>query len=544
MAAGAMDDSLQIDDTIAALASAPGPAARGIVRVSGKRVDHVLSELFRPDDADAWRSARRASRHPGAMTMPGLHLPLRVDVLLWPTTRSYTGQPLAEIHTIGSPPLLEGILSALFAEHVRPARRGEFTLRAFLAGRIDLLQAEAVLGVIDASDQQQLSLALSQLGGGLSDRIATLHEELLLHLADLEAGLDFVEEDIEFVSREELARRLAEAETFVEQLADQSQRRLQSTGRRRVVLAGLPNAGKSTLFNALVGDERAIVSHVAGTTRDYLSAPLTWDGLAIELIDTAGWDSISPGISRSADELRQQQWDRADLVVWCSARDMTAEQQRQDLSLRQAFAKHHPPLVVTTKADCAPQPHSTGGRVRSEADGPAIAGQSQASPPVEPRAVRHRADAPDIDEHARPLTRRGSRCQGSRGPSGTGPMRRTRPAADASRLTPPARQIDDYVVSATTGEGLDPLRTGIRQRLQSAEADSEVLGSTAARCRESLNGALAAMQQARRAADAGLGDELIALELREAIDHLGKIAGRIYTDDVLDRIFSRFCIGK
>jgi tRNA modification GTPase len=544
MAAGAMDDSLHLDDTIAALASPPGPAARGIVRVSGDDVHRVLSELFDPDDADTWRSPSRARRHPGVMALPDLHLPLRVDVLLWPTARSYTGQPLAEIHTIGSPPLLEAILSALFAEGVRPARRGEFTLRAFLAGRIDLLQAEAVLGVIDATDQQQLSVALGQLGGGLSDRIATLHEELLLHLADLEAGLDFVEEDIEFVSREELARRLADGEAFVQQLVDQSQRRLQSTGRRRVVLAGLPNAGKSTLFNALVGDPRAIVSHVAGTTRDYLSAPVTWDDLTIELIDTAGWDSLSPGISRSADELRQQQWDRADLVVWCSANDMTPEQQRQDLELRATFDELHPPLVVTTKSDCGPVPQATGGRVRSEADGPAIAGQSHASPPREPRAVRHRADAPDIDEHGRPLTRRGSRSRVSHGPSGTGPMRRTRPAADASRLTLPTLQADDCLVSATTGEGLDRLQAAIRHRLQSSGADSEVLGSTAARCRESLSGALAALQQARRAADAGLGDELIALELREAIDHLGKIAGRVYTDDVLDRIFSRFCIGK
>jgi tRNA modification GTPase len=132
----------------------------------------------------------------------------------------------------------------------------------------------------------------------------------------------------------------------------------------------------------------------------------------------------------------------------------------------------------------------------------------------------------------------------SHGPSGTGPMRRTRPAADASRLTLPTLQADDCLVSATTGEGLDRLQAAIRHRLQSSGADSEVLGSTAARCRESLSGALAALQQARRAADAGLGDELIALELREAIDHLGKIAGRVYTDDVLDRIFSRFCIGK
>ena len=203
-----MDDAPHPDDTIAALASAPGPASRGIVRVSGPLVRTTLTSLFSPDDPGRWSSVRRAERFAGTIALPGVHIPLAVDVLLWPMSLSYTGQPLAEIHTLGSPPLMEAILSRLFEHGVRPAQRGEFTLRAFLAGRVDLMQAEAVLGVIDATDQQQLLVALGQLGGGLSGQIALLHQELLLHLADLEAGLDFVEEDIEFVSREELIHRL------------------------------------------------------------------------------------------------------------------------------------------------------------------------------------------------------------------------------------------------------------------------------------------------------------------------------------------------
>ena len=183
-----MASPLLMDDTIAALASAPGPAVRGIVRVSGPSVKGVVSSVFTPDDFPRWKAARLPWRHPGTIDLPNVHLPLPVDVLLWPTGRSYTGQPTAELHSIGSPPLLEAVLQNLFAHGARPAQRGEFTLRAFLAGRIDLVQAEAVLGVIDATDQQQLRLALDQLGGGLSHRVAALHEELLLHLADLGCG--------------------------------------------------------------------------------------------------------------------------------------------------------------------------------------------------------------------------------------------------------------------------------------------------------------------------------------------------------------------
>lgn len=456
-----MDDSFQLDDTIAALASAPGPAERGIVRASGVGVRDVLSQVFEPDDPARWTAARRPLRHSGAMSLEDLHFPLKVDVLLWPTSRSYTGEPIAEIHTVGSPPLLEAILSSLFEAGARPARRGEFTLRAFLAGRIDLLQAEAVLGVIDAGDQQQLQVALGQLGGGLSTRIAHLHEQLLLHLADLEAGLDFVEEDIEFISRDELQRRLREGIEFLQGLIRQSMQRMQSTGRRRVALAGLPNAGKSTLFNALLEDERAIVSEVAGTTRDYLSALLDCEGVPVELIDTAGWDQRSTGIGRSADELRQDQWDRADLVVWCTAADLSVMDRAVDESLRQdADAAARPLLEIVTKGDCRPAP------------------------------------------------------------------------------------ADALVVSATTGAGLDQLRQAIGQQLQSATDTGDILGSTSARCRESLVSAESALRRAGDAAAAGAGDELIAVELRDAIDHLGKIAGKIYTDDVLDRIFSRFCIGK
>ena len=210
---------LRLDDTIAALASAPGVGGRGIVRVSGGDVRRVLEQHFTPSDGERWTKATRAERHVGewrlAVDVPwddapfqnGLRLP--VEVCLWPSKRSYTGQPLAELHLIGSPPLLEAVLTQLCRSGCRSARPGEFTLRAFLAGRLDLLQAEAVLGVIDAADHVELEQALRQLAGGISQQMGTLRADLLDLLADLEAGLDFVDEDIEFVTKTATLNRIA-----------------------------------------------------------------------------------------------------------------------------------------------------------------------------------------------------------------------------------------------------------------------------------------------------------------------------------------------
>ncbi|HTI52238.1 MAG TPA: hypothetical protein VL475_14845, partial [Planctomycetaceae bacterium] len=185
------------DDTIAALASAPGSGARGIVRVSGPAVVDLLREWFVPaveqipagngPSANVrWFERKFASCTSGTLAIAGVSRPVPVDLYLWPNRRSYTGQPLAELHAPGSPPLLEALLAGLHARGARPAQPGEFTLRAFLAGRIDLVQAEAVLGVIDARDRRELKQALDQLGGGVSSQVVRLRGDLLDLLADLE----------------------------------------------------------------------------------------------------------------------------------------------------------------------------------------------------------------------------------------------------------------------------------------------------------------------------------------------------------------------
>jgi tRNA modification GTPase len=367
---------------------------------------------------------------------------------------------LAELHTIGSPPVLEAVLSTLCESGARLAEPGEFTLRAFLSGRIDLVQAEAVLGTIDAEGQHDLQTALTQLAGGISGRIAELRHDLLNLLADLEAGLDFVEDDIEFVSRTELLSQLTDAREFIASLADQSSARMRSTGRRRVVLGGLPNAGKSTLFNRLAGNEAALVSPTAGTTRDYLTVELNIDGVAVELIDTAGHETATGIPEESAQFLRSEQFRQSHLVIWCTPADLDQESQLID-EQRQGELRtlDVPALTINTKADLL----------------------------------------------------KGNETH--------------------------------LAVSTQDDQGIDALRAQVANRLATSDGpSSELLGTTAARCRDSLSASAVALQ---RAVDAvSIGEELVALELREALDHVGRVVGAVYTDDILDCVFSKFCIGK
>ena len=321
--------SYDVNDTIAAVASAPGGAARGVVRISGADAVARLASCFKPAAGEEALTAIHTPRRirgfirvcegdaERELTVPG-------DLLLWPSTRSYTREPSAEFHTIGSPPLLAAVIEQLGRAGIRPAEPGEFTLRAFLAGRIDLTQAEAVLGVIDARDRGDLDAALDQLAGGLSRPLHRLREELLGVLAELEAGLDFVEEDIEFISRETLRARLEPAQEIVAATLAQLSARDVRTEVPRVAITGPPNAGKSSLFNVLI--ERygggiaaaAIVSPQPGATRDYVVARLNLNGVACEIIDTAGIDdSRLDGIQRAAQQSTAQQQRLADLGLRC-----------------------------------------------------------------------------------------------------------------------------------------------------------------------------------------------------------------------------------
>lgn len=381
-------------------------------------------------------------------------------VYLWPTERSYTRQSTAELHTIGSPPVLEAIVQTLCEAGARLAQPGEFTMRAFLAGRLDLTQAEAVLGVIDATSQHDLDVALSQLAGGLAAPLHALREQLLDMLAHLEAGLDFVEEDIEFIQRDELIQGIDDAAGVIESVQRQLKTRAEADDAPCVVLVGSPNVGKSSLLNALVGDAAAIVSHISGTTRDYVARRMTLGDRDVVLIDTAGVEQVGElaGIPIAAQAMTQSTQQRAAIVLFC----LDATRPLNDWEASQLRGHPGVPrLTVLTKTDIG--------------------------------------DDSDLGG-------------------------------------------DLICTSSVTGFGLPQLREAIYARI--ADDTCRAVTSTALRCHESLRLASASLDQARMAASDSLGEELVAAELRVVLEALGQVVGAVYTDDILDRIFSRFCIGK
>lgn len=453
---------MDIDELIAAVASPPGPAARGIIRISGASVAAFLDDMLGGDAADGAFDPRVAARYPRIMRLDAVTR-LPVAVQLWPTARSYTGQPMAELHMVGSPPLLEAVLEVLVVRGCRLARPGEFTLRSFLAGRIDLTQAEAVLGVIDAEDRSQLETALSQLAGGLSCRLGNLREQLLCDLADLEAGLDFADEDLEFVSRAAVGGRVESSIQDILSLEKTARRRHRESGRPQVVLAGLPNAGKSSLYNALLGNSAAIVSGVAGTTRDVLQARLDLAEVTVDLFDTAGWELAEDEVMGQAGIQRGVRLDTADVVIWCEAADATDSEIVLSRSTRWTLDRE-PDLFVRTKCD---------------------------------------------------------------------------------RVSGAVEDANSLQCSAQTGGGLSDLRQRIADVARGRHGRrEEILPSTAVRCQADLAAALTALRGASEGIALGLGDEIVSMELRQALDHLGEITGAFTNEDMLDRLFSRFCIGK
>ena len=344
-------------------------------------------------------------------------------------------------------PIVEALIAECLSAGARAAQGGEFTLRAFLAGKLDLTRAEAVLGVIEASGRGELTQRFHQLAGGMAQPLARLRDDLLNLLADVEAGLDFAEEDVHFIATDDLLKRLAHGLAHLTVLRKQLEQR--SLGQRpfRVVLAGKPNAGKSSLFNALVGREAALVSAEPGTTRDYLEKIIDVDGVPVELVDTAGLGAATNAIESAAQSLGAGQARQADLVLGCVACDAAEECEL-------------PPncIPLATKADLGPAPAGF------------------------------------------------------------------------------------LATSAATGAGLEALRHRLAQEVR--RHGHVALAPSLSRCRHHVEACLQHLRQAYGLVIDDAAPELLALEIRLTLEELGAMVGAIYTDDLLDRIFSRFCIGK
>lgn len=457
--------SPRLADDIVALATPAGSAARAIVRLTGPAVRHRLTSLLFDPAAIPTVTASSPSRAPAwqpvALRLPGWEHPVMVDLYIWSEPRSLTGQDLLEIGLIGAPPLVQDLLDTLLAAGCRLAQPGEFLWRAFLAGKFDLPHVDALYAMLSAGSREELRRAAYLAFGGQLPPLTRLRDDLLNLLAEVEAGLDFADEDLTFLSPVEIGHRLADLAATLRQILDHLTDRSLPHHRLRVVLAGPPNAGKSSLFNALLGQDFALVSPQAGTTRDYLLAPLSLDrALVVDLIDTAGWDPRAAAtFEQAAQQLRDEQTRLADLVLWC--------QELTDPSPLPSWLAGLPVLFVRTKADLGTP-----------------------SPPA---------------------------------PS------------------PPAGGI---LISSHTGQGLEQLREELSQRMRQAVSSSLAVAPTLTCGLELVRQAYQAVTAAGELLNQNAPPELLAVDLRLALDALGQLVGAVYTEDLLGRVFSQFCIGK
>jgi tRNA modification GTPase len=446
-------------DTIVALATPPGRGGIGVVRLSGPRAQEIAQSFVE----------RPGAFEPRHATFTRLVLPSRgaidhVVVISYPGPASYTGEDVVEISAHGSPVLLQQIVGAALERGARLAARGEFTLRAFLNGRLDLVQAEAVADLVAASTPLQARAAFDQLDGTLTARMGDIDAQLLDLAVRFEASLDFPEEGYTFIDEAEGARRIGEIAAQVEALACEGRRgRLLREG-ITVAIVGRPNVGKSSVFNRLAGAERAIVHAAPGTTRDLISEIVDMNGLAVTLVDTAGVRPAEDAVEAEGVRRANQSIAAADLVL--AVFDTSAPLSVEDRSLLKQ-TESRPRLIVLNKADLP---------------------------------VVWTAD-----------------MLGSEGEAVT--------------------------VSARDGKGMDLLRGAIAEAAGVTEHQVPA-AVTNMRHVALLERALAALRRAERSASEHAYEELVLADIHEARSSLEEVTGRRTSDDLLNEIFDRFCIGK
>ena len=457
-------------DTIVAIATPSGEGAIGIVRVSGGKAIAHVDTMFRGKTSLA--DAVSHTVHHGGIVDAGGN---RVDDVLatvFKAPHSYTGEDIVEISCHGGVFVTNSILHLAIAAGARHAEPGEFTKRAYLNRKLDLSQAEAVADIIAARSARALNASLSQLEGRLARQVAKLREELLGLSSLLELDIDFTEEGLEVISPDDVRDRIDRVDHQLKTLEDSFTAGKMVRDGVSVVFAGKPNVGKSSIFNALLKEERAIVTHIPGTTRDFLEESISMKGIEFRLVDTAGLRaSVDPaeaeGISRSKTALRH-----ADIVA--VVLDSADGEQAEQL----------PELMIQRE----------GQRVLF---------------------VRNKIDLlPDL-------------------------------AAGSGTRSLNGKEVVELRVSAKTGQGLDELRTALCEAvIQEEVGEEESVRISNIRHLDAVRKARGSLGTASQSMEAKLTNEFIAFDVKAAADALSEITGELTTDEVLNNIFSRFCVGK
>ncbi len=454
------------NDTIIALATPSGIGAIGVIRLSGSDAINLVNEVFFGKDLSIQHTH---TIHLGTIRDGNAVLDeVLVSVFIGP--RSYTREHVIEISTHGSPYIIESIIKLLIRKGARPANPGEFTLRAFLNGQLDLSQAEAVADLIASNSQASHQVAMQQMRGGFSNELQHLRDQLIHFASMIELELDFGEEDVEFANREDLKALIFNIQRVLGRLiASFEQGNVMKNG-VPVVIAGKPNVGKSTLLNALLNEERAIVSEIAGTTRDTVEDEMTIGGINFRFIDTAGIRDTEDIIEAKGVKRTHEKISQAKLIIYMVDPGQTAAEIAEQISYLQGLAI--PYVTVLNKSDLM------------------------------------------TEEWGNELTALGIKT---------------------AALTS---------ISAKNKEGIDDLKDEILHKINLHAINTDDVLISNIRHLEALQKTGTSLNRVLENIDHPVSSDFLAMDIKQALHYLGEITGQVTTDDLLENIFSKFCIGK
>lgn len=459
---------MKITDTIAAISSAAGNSGIGIIRVSGDEAIEVVDKIFRPaNNNKKLANVESHTVHYGHI-MDGDKTLDQVLVIVMKNPHSYTGEDTVEIDCHGGMLILKKVLDLVLKNGARTAEPGEFTKRAFLNGRIDLSQAEAVMDLINSKNDFALNSSIEQLKGGVSDAIKDIRKDIIYHIAFIESALD----DPEHISLdgydEEITEMLNENINKISKLVNSFDNgRIMKEGIKTVIL-GKPNAGKSSLLNLMLGEDRAIVTDIEGTTRDTLEENINFNGLSLKIIDTAGIRDTEDLVERIGVNKAKEIAKEGDLIIYVV--DGSRELDDNDREIIKLINDKQAIILVN----------------KSDMD-----------------------TVINIDELKK----------------------------DSNR--------DVILFSAKNGEGMDQLEEEIRNMFYSGKVTyNDQVYITNARHKEALENALESLKQVKNSVDAGMPEDFYSIDLMDAYTDLGLIIGESVEDDLVNEIFSKFCMGK
>jgi tRNA modification GTPase len=460
-----------LHDTIAAIATPPGEGAIGIIRLSGSNAVSIVNTIFSGRDL---LQQKTHTIHFGRINA-GNTIVDEVVVSLYKGPKSYTGEDVTEISCHGSDYVLQRVIGLCVQHGARMAKPGEFTLRAFLNGKLDLTQAEAVADLIASNSDAAHKAAMHNLRGGFSEDLKQMREQLIMFSALIELELDFSQEDVEFADRKQLNALIDRLTTATARLINSFRLGNVIKNGVRVAIIGRPNAGKSTLLNALLNEERAIVSDIAGTTRDTIEETLNIKGILFRLIDTAGIREHSvDAIELKGMERSREAMNKADVVIYLFD------------------------LVETSK-----------GKAESEAI-------NEQKNKLEAAGIKYLLVGNKVDEVGREYTEAAFNDAGA-------PI---------------------LFISAKNKENIHRLKDAIYDLATEGSVKREGTIVTNARHYGALQEVMKALTDIKTGLDNNISGDLISLDIRTCLHFLGEITGAVTTEDKLDYIFSKFCIGK